>query len=254
MFQDSHLSLVDWFRIMWFISNQKFGLTAMELHKSLGISYSTGWNILRKLRKAMVPAGGELLTGTVEVDEAFIGGLIDGAKGDSKTSNQVLVVMAAELDGKSIGRVRVQQIPSATEENLFDFIRSSLKIGTTVITDGWMGYQGLGNNGYLHKVKIMNQEKKALPNIHKMVTLMKRWLLGSLKKFPNKEYLDYYLDEYTFRFNHRRAIMGGQMFLRLVEKALITPPLMREDIRARNIEEQKLFFELPMSNQDIPLF
>ena len=248
LFQDTHLPLMDWFRAMWFVVSQKYGTNAMGLERSLGFHYSTSWHILHKLRRAMVRQGREPLKDTVEVDEAFIGGLSEGSPGRKLTDAKALVVIAVELEGKAIGRVRMKQLPSSSGENLLGFIKRCVQKGTNVITDGWRGYSKLEENGCPHEVRPMNKDKTALPHVHTVISLLKRWLLGTYQGAVSPEYLDYYLDEYSFRFNRRKSKNRGKLFYRLVEQALQTPPVTYEDIVK---SQKKVRQDTPVNEADI---
>jgi transposase-like protein len=253
LFQDTHLSLMLWFRAMWFMVSQKFGTNALGLQRTLDISYKTTWYILHKLRWAMVRPGRELLSGTVEVDEAYIGGLAEGTPGRG-AEGKALVVLAVELDGTGIGRVRMEQILSSSGANLLGFIEENVEKGSIVITDGWRGYARLENNGYSHIVKPSNIDKKALPHVHKIISLLKRWLLGTLQGAVSREYLDYYLDEYIFRFNRRKSKNRGKLFFRLIQQALQSPPITREDVKLRGHSRDKTLIKDDDNNEDIPEF
>ena len=254
LFQDTHLPLMDWFRAMWFIVSQKYGTNAMGLERALGFNYSTSWHILHKLRRAMVRLGREPLKGAVEVDEAFIGGLSEGSPGRELSGTKALVVLAVELEGKAIGRVRMKQLPSSSGENLLGFIEGCVQKGTPVITDGWRGYSKLAEIGYPHEVRPMNKDKTALPHVHTVISLLKRWLLGTCQGAVSPDYLDYYLDEYAFRFNRRKSRNRGKLFYRLVEQALQTPPVTYDDIaKSKKREQQATPINTEDINEDSPL-
>jgi hypothetical protein len=114
IFQDTRTSLVVWFRAMWWVTTQKNGASALGLQRVLGLkSYETAWTWLHKLRRAMVRLGRDLLTGRVEVDECYIGGLEEGLPGRLNLK-KALVVVAAQEDGPGIGRIRMRQIVDAS--------------------------------------------------------------------------------------------------------------------------------------------
>lgn len=225
----------------------------MGLQRVLGMSYSTTWNLLQKLRRAMVRSGRESLIGTVEVDEAYIGGLSEGSPGRAK-GDKSLVVLARELNGTAIGRIRMRQIPSSSGENLLGFIKDSVQNGTTVITDGWRGYSRLKSYGYPHIVKPSKADKTAMPHVHRVISLLKRWLLGTLQGAASQKYLDYYLDEYVFRFNRRKSKNRGKLFMRLIEQALVTPPITRVEIRQKKEVHEISSNVIEEVNLDSPIY
>ena len=114
IFQDTRQPLQSWFRAMWWLTSQKNGASALGLQRVLGLgSYKTAWTWLHKLRRAMVRPGRDRLSGRVEVDETYLGGLEEGVRG-RQTDAKALIVVAAEEDGAGIGRVRIRTIPNAS--------------------------------------------------------------------------------------------------------------------------------------------
>lgn len=223
VFHRSHLPLGTWFRAMWWVTNQKYGVSALGLKRLLGLgSYQTAWGCLQKLRRAMVRPGRDRLTGQVEVDETFIGGVEPGG-GRRHLGNKALVVIAAQVDGKGIGRIRMRRIPDASAESLIPFVKDVVESGSVILTDGWEAYGKLKEEGYIHQPRVISGSKKTastlLPRIHRVASLLKRWLLGTHQGRVSKKHLDYYLDEYTFRFNRRRSTHRGKLFYRLAQQA-----------------------------------
>lgn len=114
---------------------------------------------------------------------------------------------------------------SATVGTIFH--RSHLSLRTwfraMLTTDGWEGYSGLKKLGYKHKERVISGSGKTasalLPRVHRIASLLKQWLLGTHQGAVSPEHLDYYLDEYTFRFNRRTSRHRGKLFYRLVEQA-----------------------------------
>jgi hypothetical protein len=141
IFQDTRTPLPVWFRAMWWVTTQKNGASALGLQRVLGLkSYETAWAWLHKLRRAMVRPGRDMLTGRVEVDECYVGGPEDGLVGRLNL-DKALVVVAAQEDGAGIGRIRLHQIADASADSLVPFVRESVESGSTVHTDGWLGYR-----------------------------------------------------------------------------------------------------------------
>ncbi|HOB36908.1 MAG TPA: IS1595 family transposase [Candidatus Avimonas sp.] len=223
IFQGSHTPLTLWFRAIWYVVAQKHGTNALNLQRILGLgSYQTAWTMLHKLRRAMVRPGRDKLQGTVEVDEAFIGAPGKGGKRGRGAENKVLVAIAVEVSDNKIGRIRMNVIDDASSQSLHGFIESTVEKGSTIITDGWSGYSGLTSKGYPqeNKVKKSEDEDSLLPHVHTTVSLLKRWLMGTLQGSCSREHFSYYLDEYTFRYNRRKSKSRGLLFLRLLENAV----------------------------------
>lgn len=234
IFEGTHLPLRVWFRAAWQITSQKSGASALGLQRVLGLgSYETAWSWLHKLRRAMVRPGRDRLSGTVEVDETFIGGVSAGTGRDGV--GKALVVIAAEADGRGIGRIRLGRVPDASSPSLHGFIQDAIAPPSTIHTDGWAPYKGLEKLGYVHTVsRLKGKEKTAavelLPRVHRVASLLKRWLLGTHQGAVGPNHLDYYLDEFTFRFNRRRSASRGKLFFRLLEQAVQVEPITYDQI------------------------
>jgi transposase-like protein len=229
IFQDTRTPLPVWFRAMWWVTTQKSGASALGLQRVLGLkSYETAWTWLHKLRRAMVRPGRDLLTGRIEVDECYVGGPEEGLPGRLNLE-KTLVIVAAQEDGRGIGRIRMRQIPDASAERLIPFVRDSVAPGSVVHTDGWLGYSPLNSNGYQHEITYLKENKKTasekLPRVHLVISQLKRWLLGTHQGAVSHKHLDYYLDEFTFRFNRRRSKNRGKVFFRLAQQAVAVDPV-----------------------------
>jgi len=228
IFQDTHKPLTLWFRAIWWVTSQKTGASALGLQRVLGLgSYQTAWAWLHKLRRAMVRPGRDRLAGRVEVDETYLGGLEEGVRG-RQTRKKALIVVAAQEDGAGIGRIRMRRVPDASADSLHPFVLEVVEPGSIVHTDGWEGYTGLDRKGYGHEITPLRGRKGAatalLPRVHRVVSLLKRWLLGTHQGGVSHEHLDDYLDEFTFRFNRRTSRHRGKLFLRLIQQAVAIQP------------------------------
>ena len=226
IFQDTHKSLTLWFRAIWWVTSQKSGASALGLQRVLGLGgYQTAWAWLHKLRRAMVRPGRDRLTGRVEVDETYLGGVKPGKRGRG-AAGKALIVVAAQEDGPGIGRIRMRRIPDASAGSLQPFLVEAIASGSVVHTDGWDGYTGLDRRGYVHQVTVRKAgATQLLPRVHRVVALLKRWLLGTHQGAVSPAHLDYYLDEFTFRFNRRTSRYRGKLFFRLVQQAVAVEPI-----------------------------
>ena len=244
--QDSHTPFSTWFWGAYLVTTQTPGMSALQFQRQLGIkTYRTAFQILHKLRAGMVRPGRDTIGGEhpVEVDECYIGGK---TRGEGKgVHHQACVVGAVEVRSRKdaeertakwkdsheggvptkklvyAGRLRLQVvsgIPSKLEmlanplttgrgaEQLCGFVKENVTMGSTVRTDGWIGYKGLPDLGYTHEALAINGDPERceahLPMIHIVFGNLKTWLLGT-HHGVSPQHLQAYLDEYTFRFNRR---------------------------------------------------
>ena len=233
LFHDTHKPLRLWFDAIWYVTSQKSGVSALGLQRVLGLgSYHTAWNWLHKLRRAMVRPGRDRLNGTVEVDEIFIGGERSGKRGRG-AEGKALVVIAAQEAENGIGRVRMRRVSDAAGDSLEPAVWEMVEPGSVVRTDGWRGYNGLTELGYKHQV--MNKQPdlgdNLLPLVNRVASLLQRWLLGTHQGAVQHSHLEYYLDEYTFRFNRRNSKSRGLLFYRLLSQAIDLDPVLESELK-----------------------
>ena len=200
IFHGTRTPLVSWFAAMWYVTNQKNGVSALGLARVLGIDYKTAWTWLHKLRRAMVRPDRDLLDGPVEVDETYVGGPEQGLHG-RQTITKSIVAIAIETRGKGFGRVRLHQVPDLSAESLVGFVTDVVAPGGIVRTDAWQGYRPLARAGYDHKRTSLrvgaDPAHVVMPGVHRVASLLKRWLLGTHQGSVSTEHLDYYLDEFN---------------------------------------------------------
>ena len=217
VFHRSKVPLRLWFRAMWWMTNQKAGINALGLQRLLGLaSYKTAWIMLHKLRRAMIRSGREQLSGDVEVDETVVGGYVPGDQG-RRAKN--IVIIAAEIRGDGIGRVRLARLPNETSSPIVNFVKANVAKGALIISDGECAYSRLTDQGYRHR-RIPHGGSRELPRVHRIAALLKRWLLGTFQGRPSHKQLQYYLDEFAFRFNRRTSPLRGQLFYRLLQQCV----------------------------------
>ena len=168
----------------------------------------------------------------------------EGVRG-RQTLKKALVAIAAEEDGAGRGRIRMKRIRRASKQQLHGFIQEAVEPDSTIHTDGWEGYVGLEALGYRHEYDFVATSSQSaselLPRVHRVAALLKRWLMGTHQGAVSREHLDYYLDEYTFRFNRRRSRHRGKLFYRLEQQAAAVGPTtyseMVQHVRGRRISQ-----------------
>lgn len=236
IFHRTRKPLTWWFRAIWYITAHKHGGNALGLQRELGFgSYHTAWEWHHKIRKAMVAPDRNPLSGLVEVDETYVGGAKPGKRGRG-AEGKVLVVVAVEDKGKEgFGRIRMETVPNASSKSLNAFVEKHIALGSQVRTDGWRGYSKLSDSGYEHIVNGGGDNDEAVgedpsPLCHRVISLFKRSLLNPYQGTVHPDQLDRYLEEYTFKFNRRKANSRGLLFLRLLQTAVKIPPFPLKEI------------------------
>ena len=228
IFDRTRTPLRTWFAAVWFVTSQKNGVSALGLQRVLGLkSYETAWAWMHKLRRAMVRPDREMLSGLVEVDESFIGGIHRGLPGLGPDKISVLIA-AEHLDHHRIGRIRLAPGPADRRLALVGFGQRVIVPGSTIRTDGARQLRRFADLGYQHEyVTQLGSDVPAhvhLPAVHMAASHLKRWIEGTLHQGISRNQLGYYLDEFTFRFNRRTATSRGLLFYRLLQQAANTDP------------------------------
>lgn len=243
IFDKTRTPLRTWFAAAWYVTNQKYGASALGLQRVLGLgSYQTAWAMLHRFRRAMVRAGRERLNGKVEVDETYVGmrdpdKLLQGARRQSNTAKTLVGIAIEVHEPKGFGRIRLRRMPAGSERYLLPFVRDAVAPGATVLTDGSAAYRSLSEHGYIHHRSVhlgsVNPAHVSMPGVHRVASLLQRWLLGTHQGAVQPKQLDYYLDEFTFRFNRRTSRSRGLLFYRLLEQSVAAQPVTYRRIAAR---------------------
>lgn len=239
IFDRTRTPLTVWFTVCWMFASGKDGISALSLWRTLEIgSYQTTWAMLHRIRSVLVHPDRDRLSGTVEVDETFIGGKEPGLSGGRARGKKVLVGIAVEVhEQKGLGRCRMAPLADASLPSLHAFVTDHVEPGSTVITDGWSGYNGLDKHGYVHEPNSQRaahargeDPNKLLPGVHRVASLVKRWLLGTHQGSVDDAHLPAYLNEFVFRFNRRRSRSRGMVFYRVLELAVSHAPVRYHDL------------------------
>jgi len=229
IFDKTRTPLPTWFAAAWHLTGQKHGVSALGLQRVLGLgSYQTAWTMLHKLRRAMVRPDRDRLSGVVEVDETYVGGVEPGVAG-RRTRTKAIVMIAVEVHSpRGFGRIRLGRVPDVSAQSLVPFVCEAVEPGSVIRTDGWNGYASLPDRGYAREKIVLSATGDpahvSMPAVHRVASLLKRWLLGTHQGAVRPEQLDYYLDEFTFRFNRRTSRSRGLLFYRLLQQAVVTDP------------------------------
>lgn len=179
----------------------------------------------------MVRPGREPLSGKIEVDEVAVGGAVKGSKGKAwrNGESKSIVVVAVEVRGDGMGRVRLKQVTNTSGNALGGFVKDAVAAGSEIVTDGWKGYSGLKELGFKHYPTTLDGKgkqasKAVLPRVNRIAALLKRWILGIHQGNVSRKHIGYYLDEFSFRFNRRKSAHRGMLFYRLLQQAVVIGP------------------------------
>ncbi len=234
----SHLPVHLWFWAAYLVTTHTPGMSAIQLQRQLGVSkIDTAWFLLHRLRQGMLNVERTPLSGLIEADETHIGGPAKGKKGRGvrEAKNKTFVGGAVEvlsyLDKggkiqKKAGRLRLQILKSANEDEIGKFIRENVALGSTIKSDGWSGYSSNALVGYHHQREVQETSERAhelAPQIHRVFSNLKAWIIG-IHHGVGPKYLQAYLDEFVFRFNRRGHPMSAfrSIFEILTSKSPLT--------------------------------
>lgn len=229
IFDKTRTPLTAWFEAAWHATTAKNGVSAKTLERSIGVSYRVAWMMLQRFRVAMVDAERKPLSGDVEIDETFVGGVQKSAKRGRGAIKSVVAIAVEIRQPKGFGRVRMRYVPDASGPSLLPFICDAVARDAVVLTDGWIGYNGLAQFGYARKITLLSASGDpahiSMPGVHRVASLLKRWILGTHQGSVVPDHLQSYLEEFTFRFNRRTSRSRGLVFRRLLEQAVVTEPI-----------------------------
>ncbi len=209
LFNKSSTPLKSWLYAFYLMSVSKNGVAAQELQRHLGVTEKTAWRMANEIRGLMVQ-GTELLSGTVEMDEAYIGGRKRGLMG---TLGKTPVLGIVERGGE----IRTRVVEETMRKTLMDYLKETVALGSTVITDEYTGYLYVEKYGYIHKTINHSTKRYADGDIYTNTlegfwSQVKRSLHGTFHSVSPK-HLQSYLDYFSFQYNHR-----GNPFYSLVSR------------------------------------
>ena len=221
VFHRTRVSLRLWFVGVFFVARHKQGISARQFQRDTGLgSYQTAWTMLHKIRAALGRRAGEVLSGLVEADEAYVGGPRPGIVGRGAL-NKSIVAVVVEQRAHTAGRLHLEVVPDISWASLGPFVRGSINAPeTTVRTDGCHSYSPLSSAGVDHHAVVGDPE--ALPWAHTVFGNLKTWLRGTFHGVSHK-HLPRYLGEFRFRFNERWN--ETELFPKVLVRALHTEPI-----------------------------
>jgi transposase-like protein len=210
--EDSHLPISKWLMAFFILCASKKSVSAHQLHRMLGITYKTAWFMAHRIRYAMGPKMplGKLLTGTVEVDETYVGG-----KGDVRTKlkRKTPVVALIERNGNMHARV----VSNVTQKNLKAVLNETVSKGAIVNTDesgvyrnqlkAFKRHDRVNHSKKEYVLNIPDGSKAHVNTCESFFSLLKRGVYGAWHHV-SREHLPKYADEFAFRWNKRKVTDG----------------------------------------------
>ena len=227
IFEKSSTSLHLWFYAMYLMTSTRCGISAKQLERELGVRYKTAWRMFTKIRNELMGQDTTPLSGHVEADETFIGGKPRANRPMPKNSHwdrKVMVFAAVERGGN----IRAEVVPNSRAVVVQPKVREFVTPGSTLYTDDYPGYLGLGRTGeYRHKTINHSARVYAIGDVHTQTVegffaLMKNAIRG-VHHGVSRTWLQGYLNEYVWRYNHRGD--RNTMFRDLLNTAAMRPPV-----------------------------
>lgn len=234
IFENSATSLKLWFDAIYLMASTRCGISAKQLERELGVTYKTAWRMFNKIR-SMLEQDDSFLGGTIEMDEAYVGGKAKwrsparsrarGVKPGRPRDKAAVMGIAQRRSANAGGKVVAKVVDDVSEASLMPQARKKVLPGSVVYTDNWRSYNRLGEMGYAHTRVPHDQEVYVdgdahLNTLEGFWALLKRGIGGTYHSVSSK-HLQSYLDEYAFRYNNRDATglgMVGAFLDRIVTK------------------------------------
>jgi transposase-like protein len=213
---DTRTPLVSWFYAMYLFCTTRHGVSGKELQRQLGVTYKTAYRIGQQIRILMKKADhfDAMLSGHVELDEAYVGGRTSGGKRGRGAPNKTIVMGLIARDG----RMAAEIIPNVKKDTLRKVVLDNVEPGSVVSTDELMSYGLLTGDGYQHGTVKHGKGEYAVYDYRSGVTHHVNSVEGFWRLFKasirsthvaiSPKYMQRYLDEFTFRANHRARVNG----------------------------------------------
>jgi transposase-like protein len=226
IFNDSHLPLTKWFTAALLLCEAKKGMSACQVQRTIGVSYKTAWYLCHRIRAAMVEVDKPMLSGTVEMDETYVGGVKHGGRGPHASEKEIVIGIRQRG-----GELRFYHVKNTKSKTLAKYLKDSVSVDLDkIITDDWVGYPKAMMKAGIHKDqhKTINHSAKVyvIGDIHTNTiengfSLFKRGIMGSWHHISAK-HLAAYLEEMEFRFNRRK---DRDLFLDTLRHMITAPVL-----------------------------
>lgn len=227
MFEGSHISLQNWFYAIYIFLNHKKGISSVQLAKDIHVTQKTAWFMLNRIRHNFEDKVQVQFKEETQVDETYVGGKNRKRSGKKGTQGRNTTIKTPVMGLLSDGMVCTITIPEASGKILKGIIRALVPKSTTVVTDGWKGYNQLHKSGYSHEVVIhkegeyVNEKGFHTNSIEGFWSHLKRGILG-IYHLVSRKHLQKYCNEFAFRYNtrHLGEIQRFAYFLPSLSKRL----------------------------------
>lgn len=228
IFEKSTTSLRTWFQAMYLMGSTRCGISAKQIQRETGVTYKTAWRMFKQIR-LLLSEDLQLEGSTVEMDETYVGGRRRKAVQNTQ-SNKSIVVGMVERKG---GRVKAVLADDTSRKTLQDIAKEYILPKSVIFTDDHAAYHGLEKHGFNHDRINHSQGVYVYGNVHTNTiegfwSLVKRGL-GGVYHSVSKKYLQTYLNEYSFRYNHRAS---GNLIFPLILARASQPELLQPSLQA----------------------
>jgi transposase-like protein len=228
--------LTKWFWAIFLASDDKRGISALQLSKKIDLSYKVAWTMLHKIRQAMKMRDAHYqLAGLIQVDDSFFkSGPAEGGDKKGRGTNKVPVIIQTSTRGKAIEFAKMKVVGAVSREEIKNVVENDVQPRQTIKTDGWLAYRILSEMGHTHVSEVIYGDKgsnnhKALKWVHILASNAKAFLLGTYHGVGCK-HLQAYLDEFCFRFNRRK--WSAQLFDRLLHSCVLVKAITFAELTA----------------------
>lgn len=217
IFHKSPTPLTIWFYVIYLMAQTRGGISAKQIERETGVTYKTAWRMCKQVRSALFEDG-EPFDGEVEIDESYFGGKRTGKRGRGAEGKTPVVGMV-ERNGK----LEVRTVENTKRSTIIPLVMSNVKQGSQIFTDEYPVYKCLPSFGFNHSAVQHADKVYVIGNCHTN-TIEGFWSqakngIKGVYHSVSSDYLQYYLDEYAFRYNHRKDTTP--MFFSFLHRAIL---------------------------------
>jgi len=221
IFENTKIPLRKWFLAIYLMTADKRGISALDLSRKVSITHPTAMVLLKTLRHLMIDDKQKfILEGAVEIDEFFVGSS-GGTAGRSTSKAKILIALSFDIpntytldegenedfdpeDESYAMYLRMVHVDNLTSETINRFVSENIHDEAIIITDSYRGYNKIVDLDFEHVRQAYDPNNQTYHTLHMIISNFKSFVLGTYHGGFQRDQLQNYLDEFTFRFNHRK--------------------------------------------------